>query len=89
MARIFFHMGGVVLFISLYLLGKLAVQLRENIAGALSKVPVSSKHLCNFFLFSGRTFQVVGSVCAFLEVVAVMVLASGALVELLLGLSIA
>ena len=87
--RIFFHVGGVVLFICLFFLGKVTVELRERLAEGLSKVPVSTDHLCKFFLYSGKTFQFVGSVCAFLEVVAVIILMGGSLIDLLIGMSIA
>lgn len=84
--RILVHIAGVLLFGCIFVLGKLMIDGREMCAHALNHIPIpaSYTHLCNFFLYSGRIFVGVAVVLGFLEVVAVMILTSGWIIDLLL-----
>ncbi|HEX8711956.1 MAG TPA: hypothetical protein VF730_08795 [Terracidiphilus sp.] len=86
--RIFTHLAGVVLLCCVFLLGKLMVDRRENWAIALSHSPDSGNRLCNFFLYGGRTVEWVAAISAFLEAVAVMILMSGWVIDLVVGMAV-
>jgi len=69
--RILEHLSGVLLFGGVYFLGQWMAQHGRD-------WEIRMQHrvfLRKFFLYAGRTFQVVGAVWAFLDAVAVMVLA--------------
>ena len=82
--RILFHLAGVLLFCCVFILGKLMIEGRELCAHALDLIPGSYVHLCKFFLYSGRIFVGLAVVLGFLEFVAVMILTSGWVIDLLL-----
>lgn len=82
--RILFHMAGVVISICLFLLGNLMIRNRGKFAKSLTHVPGSNKRLCNFFLYTGGTFEVIASVGGLLETVSVVLLTSGAIIDAVL-----
>jgi hypothetical protein len=79
--RIFMHALWAVLLFCLFLLGKVMVDKRENWAIALADSADSGNCLCNFFLYGGRIVESVAAVWAFLEVVAVMILMGGWIID--------
>lgn len=79
------HIFRIVLCCGLFVLGKTMVLGQHRWAAMLAQRQVSSRRACKFFLYGGRTFEVVGFVWGFLEVVAVMVLTSGWVTALILG----
>lgn len=82
--RILLHMAGVLLFCCLFVVGKLMIEGREMCAQAVAQIPGSYAHLCKFFLYSGRIFVGLAVVFGFVEVVVVMILTSGWVIDLLL-----
>ncbi len=82
---IFMHVAGVVLLFCLFLLGKMMAEGRETWAEALAGIPVRNAYLCNFFLYGGRIFEGVAMVWGLLEVVAVMILTSGWIIDMLVA----
>jgi hypothetical protein len=86
--RILLHLGGIAFFCGLYFLGKLMIGHREGWAEALKNFPVSNGHLCKLFLYSGRTFEGFALVCGFLEVVAVMILSCGWIIDMLVAMAL-
>ena len=87
--RILLHLSGLALFICLYFLGKLLCGRTERGAGALVRVPVPKERARNFFLYSGRVVEGIAIVFGFLEAVALLILTSGAVIDLLLMISFA
>lgn len=83
--RLVFHVTAVIFLFCLLLLGKLMVESREVWAQALAHIPVSDALICKFFLYSGRIFMGVAVVWGLLEVVAVMILTNGWVIDLLVG----
>lgn len=84
--RILFHMTGVVLSISLFLLGNLLIQNRGRFAKFFNYLPGSNDQLCNFFLYTGGTFKVIASIGGLLESVSVVLLTSGMIVDAVLAM---
>lgn len=84
--RILFHMTGLVLSISLFLLGNLLIRNRGRFAKALTHVSDSNDQLCNFFLYAGGTFKVIASIGGLLETVSVVLLTSGVIVDAVLAM---
>lgn len=82
--RILLHMAGVVLFCCLFILGRVLIEGREMCAQALAHIPGSYTYLCKIFLYSGRIFIGIAILLGFIEVVVVMILTSGWVVDLLL-----
>jgi hypothetical protein len=82
--RILLHMTGVLLFCCVFVAGKLMIEGREICAQALAQIPGSYAHLCKFFLYCGRIFVGLGVVLGFIEVVVVIILTSGWVIDLLL-----
>lgn len=82
--RILLHLAGVLLFCCLFILGRLMIEGREICAQTLAHIPCSYAHLCKFFLYGGRIFVGLAVVLGFIEFVAVMILTSGWVVDLLL-----
>jgi hypothetical protein len=80
--QIWRHLLGVVLSCALFLTGKLMVEGCRNWAAAFTRHAASSGRLSKIFLVSGKFFEVVALVGGFVETVAVMVLASGWLIDL-------
>ena len=76
------HSLGMLVFVALFLAGKLMVADCRKWATALTGRRATSGPISNFFLYSGKFFEVVAVVAGFVEAVAVMVLASGWLVDL-------
>lgn len=87
--RIWFHLGGVIVFGCLFILGKVMSEGRAEWAGYLWRIPVPAQHLCKIFLYSGKMFEMLALIGAFLEVVVVMILAGGWVIDLLVGVSFA
>jgi hypothetical protein len=85
--RIFMHILWAVLLCGVFLLGKVMVDKRENWAIALSHSPDTGSRLCNFFLYGGRIVEGVAAVWAFLEVVAVMILMGGWMIDLFVAMA--
>jgi type IV secretory pathway VirB3-like protein len=79
--RILFHTAGLLLFICLFLLGKLAIEHRADWADFLTLNRVSRKRISNFFFYGGTTFEAITSLFGFLEAVAILVLMSGWILE--------
>jgi hypothetical protein len=84
--RILFHITGLGLCICLFLLGSFIVKRSGRLATALTHTPDSNDRLCKFFQLSGGTFKVVASIGGLLESVSVVVLTSGVLIDVLMGL---
>ncbi len=84
--RILFHIMGLGLFICLFLLGSFMAKRSGRLASTLTHTPVSNKRLCKFFQYSGGTFKVVASIGGLLESVSVVVLTSGVLIDILIGM---
>ncbi len=84
--RILFHITGLVLCICLFLLGNFMAKRSGRLASALTHTPVSNERLCKFFQYSGGTFKAVASIGGLLESVSVVVLTSGVLIDILMGL---
>jgi hypothetical protein len=80
--QIWKHSLGVVLCIVLFLAGKLMVADCRRWGLALTRRAASAGRLSKIFLYSGKLFEVVAVVAGFVEAVAVMVLASGWLIDL-------
>jgi hypothetical protein len=81
--QIFRHSLGVALSLALFLTGKLLVEDSRKWAQALTRHAASSRRVSKILLYSGKFFEVVAVVGGFVETVAVMVLASGWLIDLL------
>ena len=79
------HILRMALCCGVYFLGKAMVISQHRWAAIVTQRQVSSQRLSKFFLYSGRTFEVVGFVWGFLEVVAVVILTSGWVTEMLVG----
>jgi len=78
--QIWRHLLGVMVSCALFVAGKLMVAGGHRLAGALAQRAVSSGVVSKFFVTAGKFFEVVAVVGAFVETVAVMVLASGWLI---------
>jgi hypothetical protein len=76
------HSLGVGLFFALFLAGRLMAADSLKWAGALTRHTASSGKVGKIFLLSGKFFEVVAVVGGFVEAVAVMVLASGWLIDM-------
>ena len=68
------HLLRVMLYLAIFLLGKLMVDRRGKLAASLTPGSSSSEPLNRFFLYSGRTIKTVSAVAGFLEAVAALVL---------------
>lgn len=84
--RILFHMTGVFLSICLFLLGNLLIRNRGKYAQCFPRSLGSNERRCNFFLYAGRTFEVVASVGGLLETVSVVLLTSGVIIDAVLAM---
>lgn len=82
--RILFHLGGVVLSIFLFLMGNLLIRNHGRYAQSFPPSMGSNEKRCNFFLYAGRTFKVVGSIGGLLEAVSVVLLTSGVVIDAVL-----
>lgn len=87
--RIWLHVGGVIAFGFLFVLGKIMSEGHAEWAAFLWRIPLPAQHLCKLFLYTGKIFELLAFIGAFLEVVAVMILAGGWLIDILVGLSFA
>lgn len=87
--RILFHLGGVILFGCLFVLGKIMSEAHTEWAANLWRLPLPAQHLCKVFLYCGKMCEVLALIGGFLEVVAVMILASGWIIDAIVGLSLA
>ncbi len=76
------------LYISLFLYGKLAVERRLNLVLAPSPAFVSNHYLCKFFQYAGKTFQAARSTRAFLEVAMIVVLSRLSLFDLVVRMTL-
>ena len=74
------------LYISLFLYGKLAVERRWN--QVLAPATVSNQYLCKFFQYAGKTFEAAGSTRAFLEVATIVVLTRLSLFDLVVRMTL-
>jgi hypothetical protein len=83
------HSVGVATCCALFLAGKLVAEGGRSWAGKQAREPDSYGTVCKIFLYSGKFFEVVALVGGFIEAVAVMVLASGWLIELVTGFGLA
>ncbi len=83
------HCLGLAIFCALYFAGKLAVTDGQRWGRERARKADSEGGVGKFFFYSGRFFEVVAFVGGFIEAVAVMVLASGWLIDLLMGFSLA
>ncbi len=79
------HFLHLVIYCGLFLGGSLLVAGDHKLAGFLVHGQTAFNRLCKFFLYSGRTFQSVAAVFGFVEVVALMLLISGWVLELCFG----
>ena len=79
------HLMGVALCLTLFIAGNLMVLSGRKRAGALTRRATTSGRLSKFFLCSGKIFEVVAVIAGFVETVAVMVLASGWLIDFVIG----
>ena len=79
------HTVGLVVLIALFVLGMTMVEYRNQWAHSISHGSISSRRLCNFFMYGGRIFQWMGALLGFLEAVAVTILVSGWLIDLAVG----
>lgn len=79
--RILFHTSGLLVFICLFLMGKIAIERRAIWANFLTLRRPTQKRLSNIFLYTGTTFEVIASLFGFLEAVAMLVLMSGWVLE--------
>jgi hypothetical protein len=80
--QIWRHLLGVVLCCALFLAGKLMADDCRKWAAVLTRHAASCGRVSKIFLYSGKFFEVVAVIGGFVEAVAVMVLASGWLFEL-------
>jgi type III secretory pathway component EscS len=87
--RILFHLCGVIVFGCLFVMGKLMSEAHAEWTASFWRVPLPAQALGKIFLYSGKFFEVLAFIGALLEVVAVMILASGWIVDILFGLSFA
>jgi hypothetical protein len=85
--RIWLHMGGVIAFGFLFVLSKLMSEGHVEWAAFLWRIPLPAQHLSKAFLYSGKIFEALAIVGAFLEMVVVMILAGGWVIDLLVSLS--
>jgi len=83
--QIWRHLVGVVLCLTLFVAGNLMVVSGRKRAKALTQRAATSGRMSKFFLYSGKIFEVVAVIAGFVETVAVMVLASGWLIDLVTG----
>ena len=83
------HTLGVAIFCALFLAGKLVAETGQNRVGKLAHKSETDGAVGKFFLYSGRFFEAVAFVGGFIEAVAVMVLASGWLIDLVTGFGLA
>lgn len=72
--RTFKYFLGVVLFVGVFLLGKLMIMLSQKWSVAPSSSLASRPELGKFFLYGGRIIQVVAVIGGFLDAVSVLVL---------------
>lgn len=79
------HSLGLAICCVLFLAGKLVADGGRNWAGKLARGPDSYGTVGKIFLIGGKFFEVVAVVGGFIEAVAVMVLASGWLIDLVSG----
>jgi len=80
--QIWRHLLGMAICCVLFVAGKLMVEDCRRWAGALTSHAASSGRVSKIFLFSGKFFETVALIAGFIETVAVMVLASGWLIDL-------
>lgn len=83
------HSLGLAIFCALYFAGRLAVTDGQRWGRERTPKADSESAAGNFFLYGGRFFEVVAFVGGFIEAVAVMVLASGWLIDLVTGFGVA
>lgn len=84
----FLYTSGLMLYISLFLFGKLAVERRWRLVLAPSSASVSNQYLCKFFQYAGKTFEAAGSTRAFLEVATIVVLTRLSLFDLVVRMTL-
>jgi hypothetical protein len=87
--RIWFHLGGMIAFGCLFVLGRIMSEAHTQWATILWRLPLPAQLLCKIFLYSGKVFEVLALIGGFLEAVAVMILASGWIIDTIFGLSLA
>lgn len=80
------HFLGILCFSAVFLLGMTMARSDRRLAGALLHRAEPPRGACRFFHLSGRFLQLVAAVGAFLDAVAILVLAAGWLSELIMGL---
>ncbi len=80
--QIWRHLLGVALCCALFLAGRLMVEDCRKWAGVLTRHAASSGRVSKIFLYGGKFFETVAVIAGFVESVAVMVLASGWLIEM-------
>ncbi|MGC9159068.1 MAG: hypothetical protein ACP5FH_08755 [Terracidiphilus sp.] len=81
--HIWTHSLGVALFCALFVAGKLMVAFSRDWAEALTRHGTASEPVSKIFLIGGKFFEVVSAIGGFVEAVAVIVLASGWMLDLL------
>jgi hypothetical protein len=82
------HIVHVVLYCALFLVGTMMVFDRNAWAKKLTRGQNSANRVSKLFHYSGRIFQVTGAVFGFLEIVAVMILIGGWMIDLLVGFAV-
>ncbi len=83
------HSLGLAIFCALYFAGKFAVADGQKWSRERTRKADLEGGVGKFFLYGGRFFEVVAFVGGFIEAVAVMVLASGWLINLVTGFGLA
>lgn len=76
----------IILLYGVFQLGKLMIARDRNWARYLLRDSKTSDKLEHFFLYCGRTFQWLAAIWGFVDAVAILVLATGLLTDMALGL---
>ena len=83
--RILGHLLNILIFCGIFLLGKLMAYQNRRWAAAISHNPGTVQDMSKFFLYGGRTFEVLGAVAGGVDGIAIVVLGSQYLLDLASG----
>ena len=83
--RILGHLLNILIFCCIFLLGKLMADRNRRWASAVAHDPATVQDMSKFFLYGGKTFEVLGAVASGVDGIAILILCSHYLLDLAAG----
>lgn len=83
--RILGHLLNILIFLSIFAIGKFMIVWNRRWAHAVARDPNTVHDMSKFFLYGGKTFEVLGAVATGVDSIAILVLCSHYLLDLAAG----